>query len=96
LFTTHAVKAGQLLLCEKAFVYCRPAVESTSSSAYVNVLASPHEFKAVLGAEGDIVPLAVQKVFRTPSAATNIAKSYCGPYKPMNATGPIDGQPVVD
>jgi hypothetical protein len=96
LFTTHAVKAGQLLLCEKASVYCRPAVESTPPSVYVNVLASPHEFKGFLGAEGDIVTLALQKAFRNPSAAASMAKSYCGSYKPTNVTELVDEQPVVD
>jgi tetratricopeptide (TPR) repeat protein len=96
LFTTEAVKAGQLLLCEKPFVYCPPAIESTTSAAHLNVIAIPSEFKGLLGAEGEIVTLALQKSFRNPSAAVDTTKLYCGTYKPSTVEGLVDEQPVVD
>jgi tetratricopeptide (TPR) repeat protein len=96
LFTTEAVKAGQLLTCEKASVYCCPAAETVSATDFITVLASPHDSMGMLGAEGELVKLAVQQIFYNRSAASNIVESYCGSYKPTTVTGLIDGQPVVD
>ncbi len=96
LFTTRAVKASELLICEKAFVYCRAAMDMAKVSSYINILVYPKEQKVILGAECDVITMAIQKIFRNPSFVVDAAKFYCGAYQPVSVTGLVDGQPVVD
>ncbi len=98
LFTAEAVKAGQLLSCEKAAVYCRAPVEGMSSKdrMYLYVVAFPHEFMSLPGAKAELATQAVQKILRKSSAASSILESYSGAYEHAKVTEPIDGQCVVD
>jgi hypothetical protein len=97
LTTAESVKAGQLLLVEKAFDYCGPSVESEATSTCLNVVVNPYEFKSMLGSECDIVSSAIQKAFEHKcKALTWLAYCECGSYSPANVTGLVDDQLVVD
>lgn len=72
LFVTKAVKAGELLLCEKAFTHA-PA-DKAVSDGNVNIsktsfLIDPETSHALAGARADLIKLTVQKLYRNPSLA---------------------------
>ena len=63
LFTTRAVAAGELLLCEKAFTYCFAAQEANEESSKVNsrttVLMHAHSNRITIGTQADLITAAV-------------------------------------
>ncbi len=112
LFTTRAVKAGELLLCEKAFAYCGAddpdsfhgpsTAQSMSSSGPpqmptdIGVLISLHYNLVTIGKQPDVITTVIQKVYRNPSLAPVVDSLYSGSYKSVDAPRLVDGQPVVD
>lgn len=97
LFSTRAVKAGELLLCEKAFSQCRVDVsdESHSSSSKISLLVNTHTNSIVLGTQGDLLAKIVQQLWRNPSLAPAFTSLHHGSYKPSKVTH-VDNAPIVD
>ena len=94
LFTTRAVTAGELLLCEKAFSYCYADKEGVSSSK-VKLLMNTHTKRMVMGAQPDLITATVQKMYRNPSLMPDFTSLHHGDYTPVNETQ-IDDAPIVD
>lgn len=91
LFTTEAVKAGDLLLCEKAFAHAF----SEDGKNDVTLLVNVETDSMTMGAQAELLRLIVQKLYRNPSLASIINDLHHGSYKPVGVSE-IDGGPVVD
>ncbi|KAL4808512.1 hypothetical protein BDV18DRAFT_158598 [Aspergillus unguis] len=91
LFTTAPVKAGDLLLCEKAFAY---AFRSQSSKEFP-VLVHTESNSMTQGTQVDLLRVIAQKLYKNPSLASVFNDLYRGSYEPSNVSN-VDGKPVVD
>ncbi|KAI9641637.1 hypothetical protein NHQ30_009491 [Ciborinia camelliae] len=87
LFTTRAVKAGELLLCEKSFVY-----DNQVSFKLLYDLATEQMTR---GANASLVDLVTHKLFNNPSLAPLLFDLSHGSYKPTKETE-IDDLPILD
>lgn len=97
LFTTKAVKAGELLLCEKAFAHCyapNPGKPQNWGSK-LNILVNIQTSQMTLGTHGDLITSIVQKLWHNPSLVHEFLTLYCGSYEPVELIE-IDGRPVID
>jgi tetratricopeptide (TPR) repeat protein len=97
LFTTKAVKAGELLLCEKAFAHCYDgsSEESSKGGSKINVLVNIHTNRMTMGTQSDLITAIVQKLWRNPSLLSEFATLHHGSYVPVCVTE-VDGKPVID
>jgi hypothetical protein len=95
LFTAEAVKAGTLLLCEKAFSYCA-AAENESGGTTGSALVNLHANSVIFGTQPDLITSIAQKTFRNPSLASTVADLHCESYECVHEVGPTDGQPLID
>jgi hypothetical protein len=95
LFTTEAVRAGDLLLCEKAFAHAFVDTGKTERSQDVTVLLNAETDSRTMGAQAELIRMIVQKLYRNPSLASVITDLHHGSYKPVGASY-VDGTPVVD
>lgn len=102
LFTTKAVKAGDLLLCEKASALATPERNwrckifyPDTDEAYYKYLFNTETDKAVFGTQADLVEIIAQKVLRNPSLLPGIIELDHGSYEAAEAQT-VDGVPVVD
>ncbi|KAN0077855.1 hypothetical protein V8E54_006159 [Elaphomyces granulatus] len=97
LFTTKAVKAGDLILCEKAFAHCyvntkgKLAAESSGIGLRVNV----HTNRMTTGRQGDLITRVVQKLWRNPSLLPEFMALHQGSYEPVDVIE-VDGKPIID
>ena len=100
LFVTKAMKAGDLLLCEKAFS-CAHVYEGASGkgdekgSSKISLLINPQTGQGFMGAQADLIKMIVQKLYRNPSLARAFTALHRGRYEKAS-TSTIDGKPVVD
>ncbi|KAJ5542819.1 hypothetical protein N7535_005243 [Penicillium sp. DV-2018c] len=92
LFTTAAVKAGDLLLCEKAFAH---AFHDEKVSKDLRLLLSLDMDKAILGTQGELIELIAQKLNKNPSLLPGFVDLHHGSYKSVD-TLEVDLAPVVD
>ncbi|PGH18369.1 hypothetical protein AJ79_00435 [Helicocarpus griseus UAMH5409] len=95
LFTTEAVKAGDLLLCEKAFSYAFAQPGDSEYDKHVSLLISPETNTMTLGAQAELLTMTVQKMHRNPSLASTITDLHHGSYKSVEISD-ADDAPVVD
>jgi hypothetical protein len=97
LFTTRAVEAGELLLCEKAFSQCYadPSPGSQSLSSHISVLINIHTNRMVVGTHGSLITKIVQQLWRNPSLIPAFTSLHHGSYEPVQVTE-VDDVPVVD
>ncbi|KAI1476077.1 hypothetical protein F4774DRAFT_262798 [Daldinia eschscholtzii] len=95
LFTTKPVKAGELLLCEKAFVYSYADDESDVGKSNMTVLMNFHTNSVCMGGQANLITETVQKLYHNPSEAKVFTELHHGDYKPVTASE-ADGVPVVD
>jgi hypothetical protein len=98
LFVTKAVKAGDLLFCEKAFssAYAgEGAVGENQGGSNITLLLNIETNRGFLGAQADLIKLIVQKLYRNPSTAPAFTTLYHGTYK-GTTTPTIDTEPIVD
>lgn len=97
LFTTKAVKAGELLLCEKAFAHCYAgsSEESSKDGSKINLLVNIHTNRMTMGMQSDLITAIVQKLWRNPSLLSEFATLHHGSYEPVCVTE-VDGKPVID
>ncbi|KAF1350508.1 hypothetical protein EJ07DRAFT_159641 [Lizonia empirigonia] len=94
LFVTKPIKAGDLILCEKAFSHAY-VPETGVGSAKLSLLINPETGKGFMGGQADLIKLIVQKIYRNPSLAPSFTTLHPGAYKPTSTTA-VDGRPVVD
>ena len=94
LFVTEAVKAGDLLLCEKAFTHAY-VPETGIGNSKVTLLMNPEKGRGFMGGQADLIKLIVQKLYRNPSVAPAFTTLHHGTYKPASTLA-VDGKPVVD
>jgi hypothetical protein len=94
LFVTKTVKAGDLLLCEKAFSHAY-ATESDEGNSKVTLLINPETNKVFMGGHADLIRIIVQKLYHNPSVAPAFTTLHHGTYEAVS-TSVIDGKPVVD
>lgn len=98
LFVTKAVKAGELLLCEKAFSHAHAgedAGDGNENSSKISLLINPETNQGFMGAQADLIKLIVQKLYHNPSAAPAFVTLYHGTYEGVS-TSTVDEKPIVD
>ena len=94
LFTTKEVKAGDLLLCEKAFLYAfrdHRVIEHPDMTIMTNVVTGV----MTMGAQADLIEMVVRKLHQNPSLIPTITDLHRGSYEPV-VTADADGTPLVD
>ena len=94
LFTTATVKAGDLLLCEKAFA-CAFYDDSIERDYQITVLMTPEYKSMAIGMQTDLDQIIIQKLYRNPSLSPIITDLCHGSYDPVGVTN-VDDTPVVD
>ncbi|KAB8302482.1 hypothetical protein EYC80_005886 [Monilinia laxa] len=96
LFTTKAVKAGELLLCEKAFAYCYAGTSKDSETeSNPTLLIDLHTNRITMGTESDLITNIVQKLWKNPSLIPKFKTLHHGSYKSVKITE-VDKKPVID
>jgi tetratricopeptide (TPR) repeat protein len=97
LFTTRGVRAGELLLFEKAFAHCyaAPLEENDNGASKTSVLINIHTNQMVMGTQSDLVTNIVQKLYKNPSLLPKFMELYHGSYEPTDINI-CDNEPVVD
>ncbi|KAK4197545.1 hypothetical protein QBC40DRAFT_333364 [Triangularia verruculosa] len=99
LFTTRAVKAGELIFCEKALVYVFHKRDGSSSDDRLmsTILIDINTGNFTIGAQPELITMLVQKVYQNPSLASTVRDLHRGSYSPVQGTFDItDGKPVID
>ena len=99
LFTTKAVAAGDLLICEKAFAVAF-ADEGTgkadgSQRSNLAILVDTETDRMTLGAQAELLNLTIRKLYLNPSSSKVVTDLHHGAYEPME-TSSVDGHPVID
>lgn len=92
LFTTQAVKAGDLLFCEKAFAH---AFHDENASKGLRLLLNVDMDKAIIGTQGVLIELIVQKLHQNPSFLPDFVNHHRGTYDSVDCLE-VDSEPVVD
>ncbi|KAJ5236365.1 hypothetical protein N7489_006456 [Penicillium chrysogenum] len=93
LFTTEAVKVGDLLVCEKAFAY---ATEHHSRPRWSSTLHVNTETRTTArGGQLALASLIIEKICKTPSLEAAITNLHSNGFRQVS-TGLVDGKPVVD
>ncbi|CAI6336317.1 unnamed protein product [Periconia digitata] len=94
LFVTKAVKAGDLLICEKAFGYAHVAENSEESSS-CTLLVNTETERWFMGGHANLLRTLAQKIHKNPSLAPSFSALFHGDYEGPG-TREVDGAPVVD
>ncbi|KAJ6016560.1 hypothetical protein N7540_011151 [Penicillium herquei] len=92
LFTTRAVKAGDLLFCEKAFAH---AFHSKNTSNDLRLLLNVDLDQATIGTQGELIGLIAQKLHKNPSLLPDFVKLHHGTHKPVDLLE-ADSRPIID
>jgi hypothetical protein len=90
-FVTKAVKAGDLLLCEKAFA----TAYKDKNDPKLHLLLRLEANRATVGTQAALIKSIVHKLHRNPSLASEFAALYHGSYKALDVYS-VDAHPVVD
>jgi hypothetical protein len=93
LFTTKAVKAGDLLFCEKAFAHA--FIDKEDGRGADITMLMDLENGGTIGTQSDLINMTVQKLYQNPSLLPVISDLHHGSYQPVDVTE-VDGKPVVD
>ena len=93
LFSTRAVKAGELLLCEKAFSHCY--ADEKGKPSRNSLLMDTDTDRMTMGTSGYLITEIVQQLHRNPSQIPSYLSLHHGSYQPT-LTDQVDGQPVID
>ncbi|KAF5025068.1 hypothetical protein F66182_2837 [Fusarium sp. NRRL 66182] len=93
LLTTKPVRAGDLLLCEKAFSYY--FIDEKQPDARRNVLMNLSTKKSTMGGAAHLLPQIAQKLYHDPQLMPLFQDLYHDDYK-VPAVVECDGAPVVD
>jgi hypothetical protein len=98
LFTSRAVRCGELLACEKAFSYgCAEPLEngSSQSNTEFGVLINLTTNRVKLGTDAAHIPNVYQKLVNNPSLAPAFFDLCHDSYESAPTTS-VDGMPVLD
>jgi tetratricopeptide (TPR) repeat protein len=97
LFTTKDVRAGELLLCEKAFARCYTGDrgETLKGSSGSTILINSHTDRITIGTQGALITDIVQKLYKNPSLQAQFTELHHGDYQPVDVSV-CDGAAVVD
>ncbi|KAJ5120843.1 uncharacterized protein N7515_010231 [Penicillium bovifimosum] len=90
LFTAEAVKAGDLLFCEKAFAHAFHKGNASGLRLLLNVDMD----KATIGTQAELIELIVQKLYKNPSLLPGFVDHH-GKYKSVDVLE-VDSIAVVD
>lgn len=93
LFTTDAVKAGDLLFCEKAFAYAFHDEKSPGQG--ISLLINAQAETMMIGTQAELIGIIVQKLYKNPSLISTFTDLHHGSYKPVNVSE-VDNVPVID
>lgn len=105
LFTTKAVKAGDLLFCEKAFTHAfvddRGGEEEAHTATGELTILVESESRMVMGSQADLINMTIRKLYNNPSLLPVITDLHHGSYEPVappttESDGPHPQPPVVD
>ncbi|KAF6794275.1 TPR domain-containing protein [Colletotrichum musicola] len=94
LFTTRAVKAGDLLLCEKAFAYCYAAEVDPVGRRNIKILMSVDSDRASMGGQANLINTIVQRLHHNPQISKRFMGLHHGDYQP--AEPDKTGESLVD
>ncbi|KAK1999947.1 hypothetical protein LX36DRAFT_709737 [Colletotrichum falcatum] len=94
LFTTKAVKAGELLLCEKAFSYVYADQKDATGSKNMKILMNLDSKKMTMGGQATLISTIVQKLYHNPEAVSRFVNLHHGDYEVVNDSQ--EEQVVVD
>ncbi|KAJ5781090.1 TPR domain protein [Penicillium paradoxum] len=95
LFTTQAVKPGDLLLCEKAFSYAFQDADEPKPNKKLTLFINPQTNRVSGDSQVRLLETTVQKLSKNPSLMSAFNDLYHGSYKPVEIVE-VDGIPVVD
>ncbi|KAL4816959.1 hypothetical protein BDW67DRAFT_175224 [Aspergillus spinulosporus] len=93
LFTTAAVKAGDLLFCEKAFAHTFH--DANIPKPNLSLLLNLETKTMTIGTQARLISLLAQKLYKNPKAGEVFRDLYHGEYQPVDVSE-IDGSNVVD
>ncbi|KAL2881108.1 hypothetical protein SGCOL_003398 [Colletotrichum sp. CLE4] len=94
LFTSKPVKAGDLLLCEKAFAYSYAGDDDAVGRQNIKILMSWDTKRMAMGGQADLLSGLVQKLHHNPQAASRFFDLHRGKYRSGETAEQI--QRVVD
>ncbi|TDZ68121.1 SET and MYND domain-containing protein 4 [Colletotrichum trifolii] len=80
LFTTKAVKAGDLLFCEKAFAYSYAAEDDAVSRRNIKMLMNLGTKRMTVGGQASLIAMIVQKLHHNPQLASRFTELHHGEY----------------
>ncbi|KAK2752056.1 TPR domain-containing protein [Colletotrichum kahawae] len=89
LFTTKPVKAGDLLLCEKAFAYCYADEDDPMGQKNIKVLVNISTKRMSMGGQANLVSSIVQKLHHNPRMMPRFMDLHRGGYR---AAKPAEGE----
>lgn len=98
LFTTKAIKAGDLLFCEKAFAHAYIADDTQEASDRDDdmvLLINVETNRVTMGAQSELIRIIFQKICKSPSFAPAIINLHHGSYKSIGFCT-VDDTPVID
>ncbi|KAI1210829.1 uncharacterized protein F4807DRAFT_40365 [Annulohypoxylon truncatum] len=95
LFTTKRVKAGELLLCEKAFAYSYAGDDTPIGQQKITILMNLNSKTMCMGGQANLITQIVQKIYHNHEGADVFTNLHHGDY-PKVATSEVDEAPVVD
>ncbi|KAK3339820.1 TPR domain protein [Lasiosphaeria hispida] len=95
MFTTKAVAAGDLLLCEKAFAHSFIGDSDNAKPEETTILLDTGTDRITIGAQPALINMTIRKAYTNPSLAPAVTGLHHGTYQPLEADS-VDGEPVVD
>jgi tetratricopeptide (TPR) repeat protein len=91
-FLTRDVKAGELLVCEKA---CAVEHTSDAESGTMLLVFNINTNRITKGQQASVIAQIVNQLYRNPSKAESITSVYSGSHNTVKAIE-VDGEPIVD
>jgi hypothetical protein len=89
------MKAGDLVLCEKAFSHAH-VDDGEKGNANITLLVNVETDRAFMGGQADLIQPITQKLYKNPSImAPEFTNLHHGDYKAVDVQS-VDGQPVID
>ena len=95
LFLTKDVKAGDLLLCEKAFSHAHVPENTAEGGSKTTISMNPDKNRMSVGGEANLLHEIVRKLHLNSSLAQEFNGLYHGDYSSVRETE-VDGQPITD
>ncbi|XXH04399.1 hypothetical protein Hte_010813 [Hypoxylon texense] len=95
LFTTKPVKAGELLLCEKAFGYSYAGDDSPIGRSNMIILMNLNSKSMCMGGQANLITQVVQKIYHNHAGSGVFTDLHHGDYNAVT-TSKVDRNPVVD